>query len=150
MKKLNVFWILVDSARNFQTDVDDRGLPKSVEQFGTNNIFVKNVVTSAPSTFMSISSIMASVPSYLIARNYNNIPDVSDFYPTLPHILKKEGFSIIGSLYYKHGREILSKLFGALPKKYFPKGLSHSKPFWTNIDVLNVFESIIKEIPFCR
>ena len=40
MNKLNIFWILIDSARNFETDVDDRGLPKSVVDFSKDAIFL--------------------------------------------------------------------------------------------------------------
>ena len=76
-KKLNIIWILIDSARNFQTNIDDRGLPKSVLDFSKDSIYFKNVVTSAPSTIMSVSSIMTAKPSFLLSRSYDNVPDIS-------------------------------------------------------------------------
>lgn len=145
MSKLNVFWILIDSARNFETDVDDRGLPKSVVEFSKDAIFFKNTVTSAPSTLMSISSMMTSTPSYLLSRSYENFPDISKNSNVFPHVLAENGYDIFGSIYFKHGREVLSSLFGYLNKKFIPKGLSHRKEVWNNEEVYSVFKNILKK-----
>ena len=144
MSKLNVFWILIDSARNFETNVDDRGLPKSVVDFSKDAIFFKNTVTSAPSTLMSISSMMTGIPSYLLSRSYENFPDITKNNNVFPHILAKNGYDIFGSIYFKHGREVLSSLFGYLSNKFLPKGLSHRKQVWNNEEVYSVFKNILK------
>ena len=144
-KKLHIFWILIDSARNFPTDEDDRGLPKSVRSIAKQSLFFKNVVCSAPSTLMSVSSMMTSTPSYLLSRNYNNFPGITDTFDTFPDLLKDNGYNIFGTIYFKHGREALSGLFGNLGKKFLPKYLKHRKEVWTNKDVYNVFENIINK-----
>ena len=88
MKKYHIFWILIDSARNYESNEDDRGLPSSVSEFSKESIFFKNTVTSAPSTIQSISSMMTSVPSFYLSRSYNNYVGVSDSFDYFPQILK--------------------------------------------------------------
>lgn len=144
-KKLNIIWILIDSARNFQTNIDDRGLPKSVLDFSKDSIYFKNVVTSAPSTIMSVSSIMTAKPSFLLSRSYDNVPDISKHNMTFPKLLSLNGYDVFGSIYFKHGREILSSLFGFIEKRFIPKGLSHRKDVWSNQDIFNVFKNIINK-----
>jgi len=153
MKKLNVFWILIDSARNFESNLDDRGLPKSVADFSKDAIFFKNTVTSAPSTLMSISSMMTVKPSYLLSRSYENFPGIIED-PSFPKLLRREGYDVFGAIYFKHGREVLSSLFGFLKSKFLPKDLTHRKDVWTNNDVFGVFKKIIsrhnwKKPTFC-
>ena len=83
--KLNLFWILIDSARNYKSNNDNRGLPLSVSNFAKNSIFFQNVVTSAPSTIQSISSMMSSTPCYLLGRSYHNFLlnfEEFDFFPS--------------------------------------------------------------------
>ena len=143
MKKLNLFWLLIDSARNYETDEDDRGLPKSVVKFAEDAVFFKNVVTSAPSTIQSISSMMTSTPSYLLARSYNNYRGASDEFDYFPHILKTHGYQIFGAIYFKHGREVMSDIFGIMNKNVYPENLNHRKEIWTNNDVYNLFLQVL-------
>ena len=44
MKKPHLFWILIDSARNYDTDQDMRGLPKAVVDFAKEGLYFKNVI----------------------------------------------------------------------------------------------------------
>ena len=46
MKNKHIFWLLIDSARNAPSDIDDRGLPSSLMELASGCF--KNVVTSAP------------------------------------------------------------------------------------------------------
>ena len=140
MNKHNIFWILIDSARNYQSDEDDRGLPQSVVDFAKKNIHYKNVVTSAPSTIQSISSMMTSTPSYLLSRSYDNYRGNDKSLIYLPHLLKNNGFDIFGAIYFKHGREVMSHVFDLIDPKHFPKSLNHGKDIWNNKDVYRLFE----------
>ena len=97
-KKLNIFWILVDSARNFKTNEDERGIPNSIEEFGMKSIFLKNTVCSAPSTIMSVSSMMTSNPSYNLSRNYDNFPNIKNNFTTLSDILKDHNYETQGEI----------------------------------------------------
>lgn len=127
------------------TDEDDRGLPESVVKFAETSIHFKNVITSAPSTVQSISSMMTSSPSYLLSRSYNNYRGKLDCFDYFPTLLREEGYKIFGAIYFKHGREVMSDMFGMIEKKYFPKNLSHRKEVWTNMDVHNLFSNIVDQ-----
>ena len=86
MSKYNVLFIFVDSVRTYYSD-DDRGRLKIMDEFSKDSVECINVVTSAPSTFMSISAMMSGMPAYFLNRNYNDfifnmiIPteNISDF-----------------------------------------------------------------------
>lgn len=143
MKKPHLFWILIDSARNYETDQDMRGLPKAVVDFGKEGIYFKNVITSAPSTLQSISSMMTSSPSYLMSRSYNNFRGKFSCFDYFPDMLRENGYDVIGAIYFKHGREVMSDMFGLLKNKFYPKGLSHSKEVWTNQDIYNLFSEVM-------
>jgi len=145
MKKPHLFWILIDSARNYQTDGDMRGLPKAVLDFGKEGLYFKNVITSAPSTIQSISSMMTSSPSYLLSRSYNNYRGKLDCFDYFPEMLRENGYATIGAIYFKHGREVMSNMFGHLKKEFYPKGLTHRKEVWTNQDVYALFTEILKK-----
>lgn len=143
MKKPHVFWILIDSARNFPTDEDTRGLPQSVVDFAKSSLHFENVITSAPSTIQSISSMMTSSPSYLLSRSYNNYRGKLDCFDYFPSILKANGYQVFGAIYFKHGREVMSDVFGLIENKYFPKEVKHRNEVWTNQDVFKLFCNIV-------
>ena len=143
MKNYNIFWILIDSARNHQTNEDDRGLPQSVVEFAKQSMHYKNVVTSAPSTIQSISSMMTSTPSYFLSRSYNNYRGNDDSLDYLPHLLKEIGYNIFGAIYFKHGREVMSNVFDIIENKYLPRGLKHRKEIWKNRDVYELFKKFL-------
>ena len=63
MKPYNVVWTIVDSVRKYHSD-DDRSRLDIMDEFAREAVEFKNVVTSAPSTVMSISAMMTSLPSY--------------------------------------------------------------------------------------
>jgi hypothetical protein len=144
MKKPHLFWILIDSARNYETDQDMRGLPKAVKDFGKEGLYFKNVITSAPSTLQSISSMMTSSPSYLMSRSYNNFRGKLPCFDYFPDLLKANDYDVIGAIYFKHGREVMSDMFGLVDKKFYPKGLSHSQEVWTNEDIYHLFSKVLK------
>ncbi|MCR9155252.1 MAG: sulfatase-like hydrolase/transferase [Bacteroidetes bacterium] len=143
MKKPHLFWILIDSARNYETDQDMRGLPKAVVDFGKQGLYFKNVITSAPSTLQSISSMMTSSPSYLMSRSYNNFRGKFSCFDYFPDMLRDNGYNVIGAIYFKHGREVMSDMFGLVDKKFYPKHLSHSKEVWTNQDIYDLFSEVM-------
>ena len=145
MTKPHLFWLLIDSARNYQTDGDMRGLPQAVIDFGKEGLYFKNVITSAPSTIQSISSMMTSSPSYLLSRSYNNYRGKFESFDYFPELLRNNGYDTIGAIYFKHGREVMSDMFGHLKKQFYPPGLTHRKEVWTNMDVYNLFKRTLEK-----
>ena len=65
-------------------------------------------------------------------------------------MLRDNGYDVIGAIYFKHGREVMSDLFGLVEKKFYPKGLSHSQEVWTNQDVYNLFAEVLEKHDWSR
>ena len=47
-KAKNVIWIIIDSVRNYHTDVDDRGRISVIDEWAEQAVEFKTAVTSAP------------------------------------------------------------------------------------------------------
>ena len=93
MSKYNVLFIFVDSVRTYYSD-DDRGRLKIMDEFSKDSVECINVVTSAPSTFMSISAMMSGMPAYFLNRNYNDFIFNTNEFVSLPSVLKQNGYSL--------------------------------------------------------
>ena len=64
---------IVDSVRHYSTGgKDDRDKLKMMDDFSNGSIYFPLTVTSAPSSVMSLSTMLTSLPSYYIARNYDD------------------------------------------------------------------------------
>ena len=85
----NIIWVLVDSVRSYHSQGDDRGKLPFMDRFGEHSVEFLNVVTSAPSTIMAVSAMMTSLPSYLIARNYDDFLFDNQYFSCLNDILKQ-------------------------------------------------------------
>jgi hypothetical protein len=66
-----------------------------------------------------------------------------DCFDYFPSILKVNGYQIFGAIYFKHGREVMSDVFGLIENKYFPKEVKHRNEVWTNQDVFKLFSNIV-------
>ena len=130
MNKYNVLFIFVDSVRRYNSD-DDRGRLKVMDEFSKNSVECLNVVTSAPSTFMSISAMMSGMPAYFLNRNYNDFIFNAKEFDSLPLILKQNGYSLYNFWMAPISRVTMNELLPCVPRKYWPKGFKHSK-WWSN------------------
>lgn len=138
----NIVWILVDSVRSYVTDADDRGKLPMMERFGEHSVEFLNVVTSAPSTIMSISAMMTSRPSYMIARNYDDFLFDNRYFICLNDILKERGYASMAFFRHPHPREKLSNLLDAVPRGLWEPHLKHSN-IWTNSDLRVVLNNAL-------
>jgi hypothetical protein len=69
----NVILFIVDSVRYYSTGgKDDRDKLSMMDRFAEESIYFPLTVTSAPSSVMSLSTMLTSLPSYYIARNYDD------------------------------------------------------------------------------
>ena len=94
----NCIIILIDGARSYPTNVDDRGLPEVFQQFKKSAYNFENAFTSAPSTVMSLSGMFTGVPAYLHSLHYN-VVDLDDLQTEfLTNILVRHGVKIFGAL----------------------------------------------------
>ena len=68
---MNIVWIFVDSVRRYHS-TDDRSRLEIMDKFSASSIEFTEVVTSAPSTVMSISAMMTGIHSFVLGTNYND------------------------------------------------------------------------------
>lgn len=141
MKNYNVVWILVDSVRTYYTD-DDRSRIKIMDKFAEQALEFTNVITSAPSTVMSVSSMMTSIPACYLGRNYNEFRFDRNFFSSLPSILKEHGWNSQSIVMVPDIREKLTVL-DLLDRKYWPNNYSH-KDDWSNKDIYKILKNALK------
>jgi hypothetical protein len=143
MKSHNVIWILVDSVRNYHSEGDDRGRLAIMDEFSKESVEFLNCVTSAPSTVMSISAMMTSLPAYYLGRNYTEFRFDTEFFLSFNSILKRHNYACLALIRHREIREKLRGLFDLVPRKYWPDGLSHGK-WWSNRDINQLMRNILR------
>lgn len=73
IQRKNVIMFVVDSARYYSTGgMDDRDKLKMMDKFERESIYFPTTVTSAPSSIMSLASMLTSLPAYYISRTYDD------------------------------------------------------------------------------
>ena len=142
MKKYNIVWLFIDGVRTYYSD-DDRSRLKFMDEFSKESIEFKNVVTSAPSTFMSLSAMMSGMPSYFINRNFDDFRFDKDRIPSLTMDLSQNGYNNYSFLMHPQTRETMINIFPMVPRKYWAKGLTH-RNWWSNDDIFNCVEKTLK------
>lgn len=141
MKKFNIAWIIVDSVRNYHSS-DDRSKLDIMDKFSANCLEFKNVVTSAPSTVMSISSMMTSLPAYFLGRNYTDFRFDDQFFTSFSQLLKKNGWVSRALLMHPEIREKLT-VFDLVEKKFWPKQYSH-RDYWNNEKIFKLLKNTLE------
>jgi hypothetical protein len=139
-QKPHVVWIIIDSVRRYHTD-DDRSRLDYMDEFAKHAVEFSQVVTSAPSTVMSISAMMNSIPAYFIGRNYNDFRFDNDFFVSLPKYLKSQGYKSNALIMHKDIREKLT-FFDLVPRKYWPPGYSHGD-WWSNEKIFKLLKNCL-------
>ncbi len=137
---MNIVWIFVDSVRRYYSD-DDRSRLKIMDKFKQKSIEFKEVVTSAPSTVMSLSAMMTGCHSYLLGANYNDFRFDTNAFPTLTSILKKDNWDCKAVLMHPDIREKLTCV-ELYPRGKWPKNYSHGK-WWSNADIYNFLKDVL-------
>ena len=137
---MNIVWIFVDSVRRYYSD-DDRSRLKIMDKFKKKSIEFTEVVTSAPSTVMSISAMMTGCHAYLLGTNYNDFRFDRNAFPTLSSILKKDKWDCKAILMHPDIREKLTCL-DLYPRRKWPKNYTHGK-WWSNSDIYNFLKDVL-------
>ena len=133
--KYNFIWVMIDSVRRYHTKGDDRSRLDFMDEFATEGVEFLNCVTSAPSTLMSISAILTSMPSYYLGRNYNDFQFDTDYFNSLTKILKNNGYNTNRAFIMHPEVRLKLKQFDLVPKKLWPNHLSHND--WFSNDNIN-------------
>ena len=140
----NIVWILVDSVRSYHSEGDDRSKLPMMDRFGEHSVEFLNVVTSAPSTIMSISAMMTSSPSYMIARNYDDFTIDNRFFTAYSKILEENGYFTMAFFRHPHPREKLDGVLNPAFFKYWESGLRHGDT-WSNTDLQKVIRNALQD-----
>ena len=145
-ERFNVIWILVDSVRNYHVQADDRGKLEIMDKFGNISADFLHAVTSAPSTVMSISAMMTSLPAYYIGRNYEDFRFDPTTFVSLNNLLKSEGYQSFGLFRHWECREKLRNVFDMVGRKYWPSDFRH-RNYWSNEDINRLLHNILSSRP---
>ena len=140
----NILWITVDSMRTYESSNDDRGKIAFFDEFCNNALEFKNCYCSAPSTVMSVSSMMTAVPAVYHSTTYDHFDKNSLDFETFPSWLTKKNYQTQAIVFFPEGRQHLTHLMGDTVKQYWPKGKDHL--FWSNEDIYNVFDAALNNI----
>ena len=138
---MNIIWIFIDSVRRYYSE-DDRSRLKIMDKFKSNAIEFTDVVTSAPSTVMSISAMMTGCHSYILGTNYNDFRFNRKEFPSLASILKSEGWDCNAILMHPEIREKLTCL-DIYPRRKWPKNFSHGY-WWSNNVIYDFLSKVLK------
>ena len=151
MKRNNLIYFIVDSARHYSLGgKDDRDKLDMMYEFENDSIFFNNAITSGPSSIMSFLSMMTSMPSYYLARNYDDYRHDKDQLVTLPNLLNKNGYETKSILNAREARMKFETMIPHVKRKYFPaklsenhfiEGLGHC---WPNSKVNEILYSFLK------
>ena len=143
MKKLNVIWILGEGIRNYFGD-DKYSRYKLFDKLAPEGVLFNNLITSVPSTVMSHSSMLTSQPSTYLSRTFADINfDVSKF-PSLSHILKKNGHQIYAKECAAELYKFFKELFLLLDEKDLPKTIRNDRN-QTSEDINIVLNHLLKK-----
>ncbi len=144
MRGWNVIWLLVDSVRTYRSGLDDRDRIDLMDKMAGETIEFKRVVSSAPSSVMSVSAMMTGMPSYQVARDYENFVFDPQSFSSVPRVLEDNGYGALGLVFYRGGRERFSTLFNQVDRRFWPKKLRRSTArYWTNDEVNSVLQNLL-------
>jgi hypothetical protein len=142
MKKHNVIWIMIDSVRRYHTVGDDRSRLNFMDEFAKDGVEFLNCVTSAPSTLMSVSATLTSLPAYHLGRNYKDFQFDKEYFTTLLSVLRNNGYETERCfVMHPEVREKL-KQFDLVPKSLWKKGSSY-RDFFCNDDINEIVHSVL-------
>ena len=142
MNRLNLIWIIVDSVRSYRTFADDRDRLDVMDEFALESMQFLNAYTSAPSSILSGAAMFTGMPCCFISRHFDAWQFDPNVIISLQDILVDEGYENYAIHNSKEDREVMKDLIRPIPKKYFPKGVSHGK-WWTNGQINQIVEKIL-------
>ena len=134
----NIIWIIVDSVRNYTCPaerVDDRGRIELMNDLADSWIDFRTVVTSAPSTVMSISAMLTSCPSYYLGANFMGMRLENSGQPSIGTILKPLGYRTYCITLGPYERETWDGVIDIIPRRLWPRNARHRHE-WDN-DIIN-------------
>ena len=147
----NVILFIVDSVRYYSTGgKDDRDKLSMMDRFAEESIYFPLTVTSAPSSVMSLSTMLTSLPSYYIARNYDDFRYDNDQFISLHNILRDNGYDTRSLFNARELRFLFGDVIKHVDKKYWPKGINNNQVNWSNSVMNEILEKFLDSETFKR
>ncbi len=138
----SIVWLLVDSIRRYPGG-DFRGKLPFMERFAREAVEFETMVTTAPSTIMSITAMMTGLPAYFLARNYDQFRFDGARWPSLPRVLKDYGYSSWAFLRGPETREKFGTFLDPVPRRLWPSDLRHGEK-WRNADLNRLLGRVLE------
>jgi hypothetical protein len=143
-RKSNIIVFVVDSARYYSTGgLDDRDKLDMMDRFENESIYFPVTVTTAPSSIMSLTSMVTSIPAYYIARNYNDFRYDDSQFVSLQNILRDRGYEVHSALNSKELRSLFSDSLNHIDRKHWPKGTTADQNNWSNSVMNEILDSFL-------
>jgi hypothetical protein len=144
MKHKNVIFFIVDSVRHYTTESkDDRDKLEMMDRFEKESVYFPLTVTSAPSSIMSLSSMLTSLPSYYIARNYDDFKYDSNQFISLHNILKQNGYDARSLFNARELRFLFGDVIKHVDEKFWPKGTNTNQKNWSNATMNQILKKFL-------
>ena len=142
MKFNNIIWFLVDSVRSYHTNADERGRLVVMDELAEDAVDFKVAITSAPSTVMSVSSMMTGVGTMYQSRDYNGFKYNKSQFISLPQVLKNNGYTIYSLIFFPEGRRFLKPILSNICENNWV-GKYDENEFWSNDQMNEILEDVM-------
>jgi len=121
MKKPNIFWVLTDSLRPYYSKDKFSKIP-IYDELRKEGVLFENVVASASSTAMSLSSILKGQWAIYLAHHFDSFKKIDSH--NYIDVFKKNNYKVSSSICFSGGVNFFGNLFNPYerknPKKFFP------------------------------
>jgi len=142
--KKNIFWFVIDSVRPYRAGLDDRDRLDIMDEFAEDSIEFTNCFTSAPSSLLAAGSLFTGQPAVFVSRHFNDWKFIDPGISTIATLVQEHGYQCIPLIDAREGREKYQEMLPPFPAKFLPKNYHLSDYAWTNKEVTDIFENIIK------
>jgi len=140
----NIIWFLVDSVRNYYTDLDERGRLEVMDELAIDAVNFETAITSAPSTIMSVSSMMTGVGAMYQSRDYRTFKYNKSKLKSFPLILKDNGYTIYSLIFFPEGRRFLKQMFSNICENNW-QSIYSGNEFWSNDQMNEILKDILSD-----
>ena len=141
----NLIWLLVDGVRSYHCPDDELGLGRLdvMDRFAERAVEFTTMVTVAPSTVMSLSSMFTSVPSYLLSRSFEAFRYDQGEFRNLGSLLAEAGYERFAVSFYREARRYFREILKPVPARFLPSG-SRSWEHWDGATVETAATSVLR------
>jgi hypothetical protein len=144
MRKSDILWIIVDSARTYKTGIDDRDRLDIMDDFAKESVEFTNAYTSAPSSVLAASSMFTGLNSCFISRHFNDWDFDEKIVDSVYKTMKGLDYEIYSIFNSREERRMIRKLIYPISSKYFTNGISHQN-WWTNKECTDIFINALNQ-----